>query len=303
MEIEQSEREKTLAKKKELEFTKENQLKKDALLCYRTLQRQPEMKEGTAQVLKDTFLKNYAAQANDIDWNSQKSVEDSIAKILTSSGRYRILNIQDFYNRVANGFKKEVVYKKDRRNQFSLEILFQTIDLLSVGKSQESKETSVTLEGDLSVQERESMLQSFRIYNALNQKILGLGNLKDAMLKKDLLVDELALTYRETTITAIELMFRNIIAQQLLAKKYRCDTLLSEWKKEYGFDDGMTTRIETYIPKDTPLLQFRSKYAHAVQTIKIQEVSKANVFDSDLFLLRSLANYYTSWIMQVAEMV
>lgn len=305
MEIENTERSKALAEHREKQKTKENVYKKDAQLCFRVLQRMPELKEGTAQVLKETFLKNYVTHASEFDLETPNAIETAMAKVLSSSGRYRITNVQDFFAKVAQNFKKELSYKKDRRNQFSLDVLFQTIDLLSVSKSEESADQNLSakIEGDLTPQERESMLQSFRTYNILNGKILAVPTLKDAMLKKEQLVDETAAQFKDTTITAIELMFRNIIAQQLLSKKYKCDTLLAEWKKEYNFEDEMTARITAYIPPETPLLKFRSKYAQAVQTMKNPDLTKSDVFDSDLFLLRSLANYYTSWIMQVSEMI
>ncbi|MDZ4727813.1 MAG: hypothetical protein SH817_16765 [Leptospira sp.] len=305
MDIQNTDRAKALAALREKEKNQENLVKKDALLCYRVLIRHPEVIEGTVQVLKDTFIKNFLTSASGFDLKNDEQFAQTMHKILSTAARFRITDVQEFCNRVSSSFKKELAYKKDRRNQFSLDVLFQTIDLLSASKAEEQGDPNLAAkeESELSPQERESMLLNFKAYNTLNAKILGQANLKEALLKKDILEDETALVHKELTITSIELMFRNIIAQQLLSRKYKCDTLIAEWGKEYGFEDDMKERVLQYIPLDTPLLKFRAKYAQGVQSIKNQTFSKANVFDSDLFLLRSLANYYTSWIMQVSEMI
>lgn len=291
-------------KKRELE-KKTHHIRNEASLFWKILIRQPEIGEGSVQLLKDTFLKNFETSFSNLENTEEASFKESIHKLLLSAGRFRIVDIKDFVNRVVLGYQKEQMYRKDRRNHFSLDILFQTIDFLSAGKTEDVAEQNLASKQDdgLSPQERENLIINYRAYNAMNAKILAIGNLKDALFKKDNVVSEVALLHKDLTITALEFMFRNIVAQQLLSKKYNCDTLINEWGKEYNFDDDMKIRILTYISADTPLLKFRPKYAQAIQTIKNTDFSKSNVLDSDLFLLRSLANFYTSWIMQVSEMI
>jgi hypothetical protein len=292
------------AKQKEIE-KRTNLIKDEASLYWKILVRQPEVGEGTVQLLKDTFLKNFETSYSGFNPADDEAFKEATHKLLLSSGRFRIIDVKDFVARVAKAFQKEQMYRKDRRNHFSLDILFQTIDFLSAGKPEEAAEQNLVDKHDdgLTIQERENLIINYRAYNAMNAKILGLGNLKDALFKKDIIVSEVALLHKDITITALEFMFRNIIAQQLLSKKYNCDTLINEWGKEYNFDDDLKTRVLSYISGDTPLLKFRPKYAQAIQAIKNTDVSKSNVLDSDLFLLRSLANFYTSWIMQVSEMI
>jgi hypothetical protein len=280
-------------------------VRNEAALYWKILLRQPEVGEGTVQLLKDTFLKNFETGYSGFDISNEEAFINATHKLLQSAGRFRILEVKEFGIRVARAYQKEQMYRKDRRNHFSLDILFQTIDLLSANKAEEAAEQTISSKDDdgFSVAERENLILNYRAYNAMNAKILGIGNLKDALLKKDALVSDVALLHKDLTITALEFMFRNIIAQQLLSKKYNCDTLIMEWGKEYNFEDELKTRVLTYISADTPLLKFRPKYAQAIQSIKNTDVSKSNVLDSDLFLLRSLANFYTSWIMQVSEMI
>ncbi len=291
-------------KKRELE-KKTHHIRNEASLFWKILLRQPEIGEGSVQLLKDTFLKNFETSFSSLENSDDPSFKESFHKLLLSAGRFRIVDIKDFVNRVVLSYQKEQMYRKDRRNHFSLDILFQTIDFLSAGKSEDVAEQNLASKQDdgLSPQERENLIINYRAYNAMNAKILAIGNLKDALFKKDNIVSEVALLHKDLTITALEFMFRNIVAQQLLSKKYNCDTLINEWGKEYNFDEDMKIRILSYISADTPLLKFRPKYAQAIQAIKNTDFSKSNVLDSDLFLLRSLANFYTSWIMQVSEMI
>ncbi len=291
-------------KNKEIE-KRTNQIKNEANLFYKILVRQPEFGEGSVQLLKDTFLKNFETNFSSFEKADESNFHESILKLLQSSGRFRVNDMKEFVNRVVKGYQKENMYRKDRRNHFSLDILFQTIDFLSAGKTDDAAEQNLASKQDdgLTNIERENLILNYRAYNAMNAKILANGNLKDALFKKDTIVTDVAILHKDLTITALEFMFRNIVAQQLLSKKYNCDTLINEWGKEYNFDDEMKTRILAYIAAETPLLKFRPKYAQAVQTIKNTDISKSDVLDSDLFLLRSLANFYTSWIMQVSEMI
>ncbi|GBF49849.1 hypothetical protein LPTSP4_13690 [Leptospira ryugenii] len=303
MDAEKEDRAKALAAIREREQSAQNLVRKEALLCFRIIQRQEEAREGSAQILRDTFIKNFLSLASEFDLKSDEKFRNTLQKVITSSGRFRLADLNEFCTKISQAFRKELLYKKDRRNQFSLDVLFQTIDLLSTGKSEEGGSLADKDTSDLSHTEKESMLQHFRAYNTMNAKILAQSSLKDALLKREQLEDEVALAFKDLTITSVELIFRNIIAQHLLAKKYRCDTLISEWAKEYGFDEEMKQRVAKYIPPDTALLQFRTKYAQAVQSSKNQDQGSLDVFESDLFLLRSLANYFTSWIMQVSEMI
>ncbi len=280
-------------------------VRNEANLYWKIVLRQPEVGEGTIQLLKDTFLKNFEANYSGFDVSNEESFLAATHNLLQSAGRFRILDVKSFEQRVAKAYQKEQAYRNNRRSHFSLDILFQTIDLLSANKQDEAAEQNMASKDDagLSAQERENLILNFRAYNAMNAKILGIGNLKEALLKKDTLVSDVALIHKDITITALEFMFRNIIAQQLLSKKYNCDTLIAEWSKEYNFEEELKTRVLFYISGDTPLLKFRPKYAQAIQSINNTDVSKSDVLDSDLFLLRSLANFYTSWIMQVSEMI
>lgn len=260
---------------------------------------------GNRTAIKGYFFKNFETSYPGFENAEETSFKDSIHKLLLSSGRFRIVDVKEFVHHVVSAFYKEQMYRKDRRNHFSLDILFQTIDFLSAGKADDAAEQNLASKQDdgFTAQERENLILNYRAYNAMNTKILSHGNLKDALFKKDTIVSEVALGHKEITITALEFMFRNIVAQQLLAKKYNCDTLINEWSKEYNFDEELKVRVLTYISAETPLLKFRPKYAQAIQAIKNTDISKSNVLDSDLFLLRSLANFYTSWIMQVSEMI
>ncbi|MBI3396697.1 MAG: hypothetical protein HY042_12740 [Spirochaetia bacterium] len=277
-----------------------------ALLLWRVIMRQPEAQNGLVRVFREPFLRAYARLQGELTSRNSQLDGKGILSLLNLCGRHGIHEAEMFCNRVAIAFQREITTRSCRRDQFSIDILFHTIELLSMNKSQAEAEATIRSmkgqdPGTFTVVDKESLVSHLRAYNVLNSKINSIQNLKTAIDRRDALIQEVAVSQTSVTLFSLDAMFRNIIAQNLLAKKYRCDTLIVEWIREYGFEADQMVRIARYIPYDSEFSQFRTLYVRAIQSLRTTSEEISDIFGSDLFLLRSLANFYTSWVMKVSE--
>lgn len=286
--------------------TRERQIQEEAILLWRVLQRQPEIQDGSVKVMKDPFIKAFVKQYS--DFLEPGHLTGALSSILTSNSRYHIRFFNEFVDRVAASYNREMAIKRDRRNRFSFDILFQTIEMLSMHKNTASAEETIDRLGQrenlsISKEDREQLMQSFRAYLEMNRRIMARKKIRSVLVERDEIIGETARALPAVSLIVLDSMFRNIIAQYLLSRKYQCSALIVEWAKEYSLEPTCIVRIADFIPMDTTFSRFREQYVRAVQSLKTHVTIKEKLFESDIFLLRSLANFYTSWIMRVAEQI
>ena len=274
-----------------------------ARLLWRVVHLRPECAQGQVRMFRDSFLR----AAGDVALLPREDLRAGVQDLLLANGRYRVPSFDAFVDGVWTLLCRELDYRSDRSRQFSGDLLFQTIELISLNKSQAAAEGTIRelgLHGDVSMsdQDRVQMLLHFRAYVDMQKRIQAAGNVKRALDQKEELLLAAARANPNVTLSALTYMLRNFVAQHLLSLKYSCDTLMVEWMKEYGFGPLHMLKLARLIPFETALTRFRTTYAAAVRGLR-DAAQGGDRIESDMFLLRSLSNFYTSWTMKVAEMI
>lgn len=279
-----------------------------SLLLWRILQCQPETRAGSVQIMKQPFFKEFRANREKyFEFNEElvRNVHDLCWQV----GRHRLDNVLEFSSRVALRYRKELLMLTDRQRLISFDILFQTIQLLSLQPDRAAAMETIRRIGShepgisISDIDREILVRNFRVYLFLSNRIIARKNLRQVLEERDRLMAEAAAKHPGVMMYFLDSMFRNIVAQILLSRKYKCDTLIVEWLKEYGFEPEHMVRISRYIPYDTGFLKFRASYRKAIQKLCGEQSEAGDPSDSDVFLLRSLSNFYTSWIMKASYQI
>lgn len=278
-----------------------------ALLLWRILQVQPEVRDGRVHVMRNAFLKSFRDSDADLSEYGD-ALTRNIAGLIRSHGRERLgRDFSRFVMRVTSHYRREQLMLTDPARLMSLDILFQTIQLLTLNATMAEAENVIQHIGthypasSISALDREVLVRNFRAYLFLARKIISSKSLRQALEQRDALIAATAERHPHVMVYILDCMLRYIVAQILLARKYRCDTLIVEWMKEYGFGPEEMVRIARYIPYDTGFLRFRANYRTAIRELKNYRPPTANALDSDVFLLRSLSIFYTSWIMKMSE--
>lgn len=279
-----------------------------SVLLWRILQCQPETRAGEVQVLKQAFFRAFRQdRAKFSEYNEElvRNVNDLLWRV----GRHRLENMLEFSARVALRYRKELLMLTDRQRLVSFDILFQTVQLLSLHPDRDVALETIKKIGNhepgcsISDIDREILARNFRVYLFLSAHIIARKNLRQVLEGRDELIARAAEKFPGVMVYFLDCMFRNLVAQILLSRKYKCDTLIVEWLKEYGFEPEHMVRIARYIPYDTGFLKFRSSYRRAIQQLCGEHGEAGDPSDSDIFLLRSLSNFYTSWIMKASYQI
>lgn len=287
-----------------LEAKPDRGIQERGVLLWRVIMRQPEAHSGLVRIFRDPFLRAYGRMTESMSGTNVLLDTKRTADLLNMCGRHGVESVDVFAGRVAIAYQHELNYRECRKDQFSVDILFHVIELLSIDKSENQAADTIRNMQSAGKElftslDKETFVHHLKAYNGLTNLIRQSATLKSAVDKRDHIIQEAAAQHASVTLHALDAMFRNIIAQALLSKKYRCDTLIVEWIQEYGFDAEQMVRISRYIPYDSDFTQFRSLYARAMQSLR-GESRNADLFQSDMFLLRTLANFYTSWVMKVS---
>lgn len=279
----------------------ERMAREKATLLWRVLRRQPEMRSGLVRAVRENFLRAVIGSAERCFSGDESVFIPHLKQLLFGADREGPLNRDQLTLRIFVQFQKELGYIQGRQDQFSFDILFQTIELLSLGKNDEQAESTIRQLGNseaaLSHLDRDRLLEYFRAYNLLAKLIKASGNVKVALEKREQLIDEAASQHVDLPLSALDSMFRYCIAQILLSRKFLCRELIELWREEYGFDQDAVDRMLAHIPADCSLLEFRQRYAQAIQSFR------SGGDQMELFLLRTLANYFTSWVTNVSEKI
>lgn len=261
-----------------------------SVLLYRVLFRSEEVRGGSVKVVKETFIRTHSNHPELFPiLDRTKFVRDMVSVFKTSS----VLNpekLEAFFASIHAAFQSELRYLLGKSTQFTFDIMFQVIESILQEMSHPEDQRTVD------VKDRELILKHFRAYNDLSKYFNKMGTSKAVIDKKDDIITEISINHREITIVSIENMFRNILAQILLSRKYNCGTLIDKWSTEYGFGPEQAQSMRNYIQETATLTDFRTQYANALRAIGTEN-------DMDLMFLRTLSNYYSSWVTQVSEQI
>ncbi len=276
------------------------------LLLWRVLLLEEEVRSGVVRLMKQPFMKVYMEHPERYIENGPRMVRD-IASLIQSAGRHHLQSLSGFSIRVTARYVKELRLMNDRAHSFSFDILHQIFQLIGAKRTLREAEQVILDMGthqektSISSVDRDMLVQKFRAFVFLSRKIVSSRTLREAVEKRDEFIVEASLANQQVTLTCLDSIFRFCVAQILLSRKYRCDTLIVEWLREYSLDPEHMVRVAKYIPYDTSFLAFRSQYKSGIIALKTEQTAGSG--DSDTQLLRSLGIFYTSWVSKVSELI
>ncbi|MCG9873641.1 MAG: hypothetical protein MH321_02515 [Leptospiraceae bacterium] len=271
-------------------------------LLWKSIERQAEVQLGLVRLNKDVTLRilnnkpNEFLEANRFDFT--KNMKEFMKTVVTMDSE----KLEYFIFRVYDCYLRELNFINERNSQFSIDILFQVIETLTV-----EKESIQSVEGYFSASNQESIsradmeniLNHMKAYNFMSIQFKKINNLKRCVELSDQIILKAATLNPMVSILSLDNMYSLILAQNILSSKYGIRNLLSGWMEEYGFTEEQAIRILPLFPSDSSLNEFRSVYTKAIQTLgqKVDPINK----DMDLFMMRSICNYFTSWLNRVAN--
>lgn len=271
-------------------------------LLWKSIERQPEVQLGLVRLNKEVTLRILNnkplefLEANRFDFSrNMKEFLKTIVTMEAEKQEYFIFRLYDCYFR-------ELKYIEERSSQFSIDILFQVIETLTI-----DKESIQSVEGyfsssnpdSISRADMENILNHMKAYNFMASQFLKVNSIKKSVELSDKIILKAATLNPMVTILSLENMFSLILAQNILASKYGLRNLISGWMEEYGFTPDQAIRIIPLFPLDASLNNFRAVYTKAIQTLGQKEDLENK--EMDLFMLRSICNYFTSWLNRVAN--
>lgn len=278
------------------------------MLLWRILQCQSEVRNGDVKILKNPFLRTFKENEQEFSELSENLIKN-IRELLTKTSRHRLQNFTSFIMKVSSQYRKELINIQSPGRQLSFDILYQIIQLLSLNPDEQTAESVIRRMGkheplcSLNDVDRELVFRNYRVYLFLSKRILKYKSLRSALEDRDQLLFEASQRHKEVMVYFIESMFRTFIGQILLSRKFKCDTLIVEWLREYGFEPDHMVRVAGYIPYDCSFLHFRFKYREAIKSLNQYKPSGKEPEDSDVYLLRSLSNFYTSWLSKTSVQI
>lgn len=271
-------------------------------LLWKSIERQAEVQLGLVRLNKDVTLRilnnkpNEFLEANRFDFT--KNMKEFMKTVVTMDSE----KLEYFIFRVYDCYLRELNFINERNSQFSIDILFQVIETLTV-----EKESIQSVEGYFSSSNQESIsradmeniLNHMKAYNFMSIQFKKINNLKRCVELSDQIILKAATLNPMVSILSLDNMYSLILAQNILSSKYGIRNLLSGWMEEYGFTEEQAIRILPLFPSDCSLNEFRSVYTKAIQALgqKVDPINK----DMDLFMMRSICNYFTSWLNRVAN--
>ncbi|AOP35035.1 hypothetical protein A0128_14985 [Leptospira tipperaryensis] len=260
-----------------------------SVLLYRVLYRTDEVRQGAVKVLKETFLRTHTNHPELFPILDRTKFTKDMMNLYKTSTTLSPDKLEAFFSGIHASFQNEIRYFVGKSTQFSFDIIFLVIETILNEMNLPENERSVNMK------DRENILKNFKAYNDLSKIFNKIGNTKVVIDKKDEIITEISILHKDITITSIESMFRHILAQLLLSKKYNCGNLIEKWAQEYGMEENASS-MKRVIVEATPLTEFRVQFTNAVKILKDDN-------ELDLMFLRTLANYYASWVTQVSEQI
>ncbi|TGL56673.1 hypothetical protein EHQ58_15865 [Leptospira ognonensis] len=270
-----------------------------AVLLWKSLVRQPEFQAGALRLNQDITLRTFKNQNyRYLDSErfefivAMKELLKPVASLENEKIEYLIFRIYECYH-------KELAYSAGIDSRFSIDIVFQFIEFLCADGKKEDIEKVLQKETSLDKKEVESIISHIKAFNKLGAYFSKSSSLKKTIENGEQILSAIASAYPDITWLALESMFYLLVAQYALATKYSCESLLRGWMNEYGFDENQYVVVANFFPPGTSLLDFRGNYTNAIRSLHGMSASTRPEYD--LLLLRSIGNYFSSWIVKVAH--
>lgn len=222
--------------------------------------------------------------------------------------------LQTFAAQVAAAYVKEIHYLQGQREKVAFDIIFQILDLVKINKSpQETREVLA----HMGVGQADSQITADdrAMFVKLSPAYLKMSHMIDTILKthpkfsvlnenRDKIITKVASLCPEVTLTALDSMFRRLVAQKIMiVKGASCTSIVLNFIQDYGLGLEQKRKIEKYIPEEAPLSQFYAYYLRAVRTLKHVSTKIDNPFESDIGLLRFLLNYLNAQVTNLSEKI
>ncbi|MDF3821670.1 hypothetical protein P3G55_17330 [Leptospira sp. 96542] len=268
------------------------------ILLWRSIARQPEYMAGAFRLNQDITLRTFKNQeakflhSERFDFIlAMKALLKPVTDLDSERMEYLIFRIFEAYTR-------ELKYTSDPETRFSMDVLFQFIEFLCVDHPKEDVGSFLQKETSLTKEEVDTILVCIKVFNKLGSYFRKSPNLKKTIENGEPILQSLAAHHPTIPWLALESMFYLLVAQNALASKYSCDSLLKGWMKEYGFDENQYVTVANYFPPGTTLHEFHGKYTSAIRSLNS---GKSKDHTMDLLLLRSIGNYFSSLLVKVAH--
>ncbi len=270
-----------------------------AVLLWKSVARQPEFQEGFLRLNQETTIRTFKNQKARFLQSERFEFTIAMKELFRPNSTVENEQLEYLIFRVYENYKNELYYISKKDARFSIDIVFQFIEFLYSDGKREEMEALLMKETSLEKKEVDSIIQNIKAFNSLGTYFQKSSTLKKTIEKGEQILLVMAKNFPSVPWLALESMFYLLVAQYALASKYSCESLLRGWMKEYGFDENQYVVVANFFPPGTSLLEFRGKYTNAIRSL---HDASANVRpEYDLLLLRSIGNYFSSWIVRVAH--
>jgi hypothetical protein len=270
-----------------------------ALLLWKSLSRQPEFQAGALRLNQEISIRTFKNQSSRYLDSERFDFIIAMKELLKPIASLDPEKVEYLIFRTYECYRKELAYSNGTDSRFSIDIVFQFIEFLCSEGQKDDILKIIQSETSLDKKETESIIQHIKVFNKLGAYFSKSSSLKKTIENGEQILSAVASAQPEITWLALESMFYLLIAQYALSTKYSCESLLRGWMNEYGFDENQYVVVANFFPPGTSLLDFRGKYTNAIRSLL--GVSQASKPDYDLLLLRSIGNYFSSWIVKVAH--
>jgi len=292
-----------------------NQINKEhAFLLWRVILRHPQFdKVLIKKVSKEVITRTFINSPEMFLVNQPFTLSTNLNEIFKFHAS-NLPALQTFTTEVAVNYGRELSYIEGQRERVAFDIIFQTLDLVKLNKT--PAEIRAVLEH---IGENESGSEITASDRSLFVKYSGayskMAHTVDTLLAKykhvgfinknrDEIITKIAALSPQVTLTAIDSMFRRLLAQMMLnVTTDGCRVLLEKFIAEYGFGSEQLKRISKFIPEEAPLSKFYHHYVRAIQSLRHVRTKDVNPFESDPVLLRLLLNYYNTQVNSMAARI
>jgi hypothetical protein len=288
--------------------------KEHAQLLWRVILRHPQfdkvlIKKVSKEVVTRTFINN-----PDRFLLSQPFVLSTNLNEVFKFHASNLPALQTFTTEVAVHYGRELSYIEGQRERVAFDIIFQTLDLVKLNKT--PVEIRAVLEhigendsgSEITAADRILFVKYSGAYSKMSHTVETLlskyKHVGFINKNRDEIITKIASLCPEVTLTALDSMFRRLLAQMMLdVTTDGCGVLLEKFIADYGFGPEQLKRIMKFIPEEAPLNKFYQHYVRAIQTLRHVRTKDVNPFESDPVLLRLLLNYYNTQVNLMAARI
>lgn len=267
-----------------------------SLALWRSIVRQPEYLSGALRINPEITLRTFRNQRAEF-LESERFVFLTSMKALLKPNVSLAPEVLEYLSfRIFETYQRERKYTEGEGARFSMDVVFQFLEFLCRDSRSGETERFLAKETSFSEEETEILLGCTKVFQTLSAQFRKNPDPKKWIQNGEEILLRMASLHTKIPWSALESMFYLLVAQNTLAKKYSCDSLLKGWMAEYGFDEKDYSTVANYFPPGTSLLEFNGKYTEALRILNGGPKSNS----MDLLLLRSIGNYFSSLLARVA---